>query len=66
MPYTFDVMFAGEGRVYSYLGKEGVVKEGDILITNTGKFVTVKAVDTKSESATKTFTGRIVVTKELG
>jgi hypothetical protein len=66
MPYTFDVMFQGKGQVYSYKGVAGSVEVGDILILEPNfTIVTVVGVDTKSESATKAFTGRKLVTTPL-
>ncbi len=66
MPYTFDVMFQNKGQVYSYKGVAGSVEVGDILILEPNfTIVTVVGVDTKSENATKMFTGRKLVTTPL-
>lgn len=66
MPYTFDVMFNGKGTTYSYKGTAGSVEVGDILILEPNfTIVTVVGVDTKSENATKMFTGRKLVTTPL-
>lgn len=65
-PYTVDVRFAGETTTYSYLSKPGAVKVGDvILIDNGAKMVFVKAIDTKSDKATKALRGRRMVTEEI-
>jgi hypothetical protein len=69
MPFTFNVQFNGVGTEYSYLGKEGTVKVGDLLLKNDGSkgivIAKVTAVNTKSEKATKYFEGVKVVTESL-
>jgi hypothetical protein len=68
-PYTFDVQFNGEGRSYAYLGHEGEVSVGDLLLKTDGtrgiNIARVIAVDTKSEMATKYFDGVKIVTTAL-
>lgn len=69
MPFTFSVQFNGIGTEYSYLGKEGTVKVGDLLLKTDGtKGITiakVTAVNTRSDKATKYFDGVKVVTEPL-
>lgn len=69
MPFTFSVQFNGVGTEYSYLGKEGTVKVGDLLLKQDGtKGITiakVTAVNTKSDKATKYFEGVKIVTENL-
>lgn len=69
MPFTFSVQFNGVGTEYSYLGKEGSVKVGDLLLKTDGtKGITiakVTAVNTRSDKATKYFDGVKVVTEPL-
>jgi hypothetical protein len=68
MPFTFSVQFNGTGTEYSYLGKEGSVKIGDLLLKTDSKGITVAkvtAVDTKSEKATKYFDGVKIVTEAI-
>ena len=69
MPFTFSVQFNGVGTEYSYLGKEGSVNIGDLLLKTDGtKGITiakVTAVKTKSESATKYFEGVKIKTEAL-
>ena len=69
MPFTFSVQFNGVGTEYSYLGKEGSVNIGDLLLKTDGtKGITiakVTAVNTKSESATKYFDGVKIKTEAL-
>lgn len=57
MAFTFDVMFNGQGKVYSYLGTEGEVAAGDLLLSDDMSFARVVAVGTESETATKRFKG---------
>lgn len=57
MAFTFDVMFNGQGKVYSYLGTEGEVAVGDLLLTDEMSIARVVAVATESETATKRFKG---------
>ncbi len=59
MPFTFDVVFNGmSNKRYSYLGKAGSVEVGDILIdAKDFTIMRVVAVNTESDSATKTFEG---------
>lgn len=58
-PFTFSVTF-GKEQEYHFLGKEDEVKVGDLLVYG-GNFgisiCRVTAVDTKSRTATKTFSG---------
>tara|TARA_R110000772_G_scaffold66361_1_gene147809 strand:- start:14047 stop:14985 length:939 start_codon:yes stop_codon:yes gene_type:complete len=65
IPYTFDVVYNGNGKVYSYEGKEGSVEVGDILINDINSFGIVKAVDTKSREANKAFKGRKITTTAI-
>jgi hypothetical protein len=68
MPFTYNVQFNGTGTEYAYLGKEGVVKVGDLLLkTDTKGFSIgrVTAVNTKSERATKYFDGAKIMTEAL-
>jgi hypothetical protein len=69
MPFTFSVQFNGVGTEYSYLGKEGTVKVGDLLLKQDGtKGITiakVTAVNTKSDKATKYFDGVKIVTESI-
>jgi hypothetical protein len=69
MPFTFSVQFNGVGTEYSYLGKEGTVKIGDLLLKQDGtKGITiakVTAVNTKSDKATKYFDGVKIVTESI-
>ena len=57
MDFTYDVMFHGTGRVYSYKGTEGEVAVGDILLDDGMAIVKVIAINTESETATKYFNG---------
>lgn len=69
MPFTYSVQFNGVGTEYSYLGKEGSVQVGDLLLKTDGtKGITiakVTAVNTKSEKATKYFDGVKIKTEAL-
>ena len=70
MPYTFDVAFIGNssnrGSSYSYRGREGQVKVGDILLLEDNfSLARVVATNTESENATKTFKGFKLVTEVL-
>jgi hypothetical protein len=69
MPFTYGVKFDGQGTEYAYLGKEGMVAVGDLLLKMDGtKGITIAkvvAVDTKSEKATKYFDGVKLVTTPL-
>ena len=69
MPFTFNVQFNGAGTEYSYLGKEGTVGVGDLLLKTDGSkgivIAKVTAVNTKSEKATKYFDGVKIVTVAL-
>jgi len=65
-PYTVDVRFAGDTMNYSYLSKPGAVKVGDVVLMDSGaKMVFVKAIDTKSDKATKVLRGRRLVTEDV-
>jgi len=68
MPYTYDVVFNGmSGKRYSYLGKDGTVAVGDLLMeSNDFTIARVVAVGTESDSATKTFSGMKLLTAPLG
>lgn len=61
MPFTYGVKFDGRGTEYAYLGKEGTVAVGDLLLKTDGTggitIAKVVSVDTKSEKATKYFEG---------
>lgn len=57
MPYTYDVMFAGTGKVYSYIGNEGELAVGDFLLGESMTLARVVAINTESENATKRFVG---------
>ena len=61
MAFTFDVMFNGQSKVYSYLGTEGEVAAGDLLLTDDMSIARVMAVGTESETATKRFKGTKLV-----
>jgi hypothetical protein len=65
MAFTFDVIFNGQGKVYSYLGTEGEVATGDLLLTDDMSFARVVAVGTESEAATKRFKGTKLVGTRL-
>ena len=66
MAFTFDVMFNGQGKVYSYLGTEGDVAVGDLLLTDEMSIARVVAVGTESETATKRFKGVKLAAVRLG
>jgi hypothetical protein len=70
-PFTFGVKFGGIGQEYSYLGKEGEVEVGDLLVLDESprgelNVAKVTGVNTKSSNATKTFKGVKLVTKRIG
>lgn len=69
MPFTYNVQFNGTGTAYSYLGKEGTVAVGDLLLKTDGTkgiiIAKVTAVNTKSEKATKYFEGVKIKTEAL-
>jgi len=67
MPYTYDVVFNGmSGKRYSYLGKDGSVEVGDLLMeSNDFTIARVVAVGTESDAATKKFSGVKLVTAAL-
>jgi hypothetical protein len=68
MPFTYDVMFSGKSTVYSYLGTDGSVGVGDILLLEGDSSMNVAkvvAINTASENATKRFNGRKIVTEAL-
>lgn len=70
-PYTFGVKFGGIGQEYSYLGKDGDVEVGDLLVLDESprgdlNVARVTGVNTKAGNATKTFKGVKLVTKRLG
>lgn len=73
MPFTFAVKFSTGNTEYQYLGKEGTVAVGDLLLALDSKHKNggisigqVTAVNTKSEKANKEFEGVKVVTQPLG
>lgn len=73
MPFTFAVKFSTGNTEYQYLGKEGTVAVGDLLLSFDSKhknggisIAQVTAVNTKSEKANKEFEGVKVVTQPLG
>lgn len=57
MAFTYDVMFTGTGKVYSYLGTEGSVEVGDLLVSDGFALAKVVAIGTESDNATKRFNG---------
>lgn len=70
-PYTFGVKFGGTGQEYSYLGKDGEVEIGDLLVLDESprgelNVAKVTGVNTKAGNATKTFKGVKLVTRRLG
>lgn len=65
MPFTFDVMFAGTGKVFSYLGIEGEVAVGDFLLGDSLTIAQVVAVNTESEGATSKFVGAKLASSPL-
>lgn len=69
-PYTFEVKFFGNSNVYAFLGKEGQVEKGDILIYTSGPYedniCQVVATDTKSRKATKEFKGLKIKSEPFG
>jgi uncharacterized protein YodC (DUF2158 family) len=69
MPYTFAVKFVGTSQnntTYHYRGTEGSVAVGDLLLLNTSMSIArVVAVNTESDSATKSFDGIKLVTQTL-
>jgi hypothetical protein len=72
MPFTFAVRFSTSNTEYQYLGKEGSVEPGDLLLafeSNHKKggisIAQVTRVNTKSERATKHFSGVKVKTEPL-
>jgi hypothetical protein len=68
-PYTFHVQFNGIGKEYAYLGHEGEVAPGDLLLktdgTNGISIAKVTRVNTKSEHADKFFDGVKIATVPL-
>ena len=66
LPYTFSVKM--RGNTTHYIGEEGVVTNGDVLLYTGGDYpeiATVTAVNTKNKSARAKFTGRRVITEQL-
>jgi hypothetical protein len=66
LPYTFSVKM--RGNTTHYIGEEGMVSTGDVLLYTGGDYpeiATVTAVNTKNKSARAKFTGRRVVTEQL-
>lgn len=68
-PYTYNVQFNGAGKAYAYLGHEGEVEVGDLLLKTDGthgiSIAKVVAVNTKSEHADKFFDGVKIATTPL-
>ena len=68
-PYTYNVQFNGTGKAYAYLGHEGEVEVGDLLLKTDGthgiSIAKVVAVNTKSEHADKFFDGVKIATTPL-
>jgi hypothetical protein len=68
-PYTYNVQFNGTGKAYAYLGQEGEVEVGDLLLKTDGthgiSIAKVVAVNTKSEMADKFFDGVKIATTPL-
>lgn len=72
MPFTFAVKFSTGNQEYQYLGKEGSIEEGDLLLAFDNKhakggisIAQVTKVNTKSDRATKYFKGVKVKTEPL-
>lgn len=70
-PYTFGVKFPNNNTEYHYLGKDGEVAVGDMVMLDnspTGKFeiARVTSVNSRSESATVVFKGSKLVTQRIG
>lgn len=72
MPFTFAVKFGTGNQEYQYLGKEGSVEEGDLLLAFDTKhakggisIAQVTKVNTKSDRATKYFKGAKIKTEPL-
>lgn len=68
LPYSYGVRFGGVGKTYQYIGTEGEVEVGDILIPESGglnNLATVVSVNTRSRNATKRFAGRKLLTQAL-
>jgi len=66
LPYTFSVKM--RGNTTHYIGEEGMVSMGDVLLYTGGDYpeiATVTAVNTKNKSSHTKFTGRRVVTEQL-
>jgi hypothetical protein len=66
LPYTFSVKM--RGNTTHYIGEEGMVTTGDVLLYTGGdhpEIATVTAINTKNKSARAKFTGRRVVTEQL-
>jgi hypothetical protein len=65
MPFTYDIIFSGNGTVYSYIGTDGEVAVGDLLLGDSMTIAQVVAVNTESEKANKRFVGVKLVTTPL-
>jgi hypothetical protein len=70
-PFTFAVKFPSNNTEYHYLGKDGEVAVGDMLMLDSspvGKFeiARVTAVNTRSEVANVHFKGVKLVTQRIG
>lgn len=66
-PYTVNVKFlVGNDQDYSYLGVEGQVSVGDlVLLQPNNSLVVVTKVDTKSDKATKELKGKVIKTEDI-
>lgn len=68
-PYTYHVQFNGAGKEYAYLGHEGELVAGDLLLKTDGthgiSIAKVTRVNTKSEYADKFFDGVKIATVPL-
>ncbi len=70
-PFTFAVKFPSNNTEYHYLGKEGDVAVGDLLLLDNSpvgksEFARVTAVNTRSEVANVHFKGVKLVTQRVG
>jgi len=72
MPFTFAIKFSTSNQEYQYLGKEGTVAVGDLLLAFDSKhknggisIAQVTKVNTKSDKATKYFEGVKIKTESL-
>ncbi len=70
-PYTFAVRFPSNNIEYHYLGTDGEVEVGDMVMLDSspvGKFevARVTAVNTRSDTANVVFKGSKLLTKRIG